>query len=63
MRSPKLSAAVLAGLLTVSLAACGSNDDTTGTQVAASTPSAASTAPVEASVVVRTPSPTAPLSS
>ena len=46
MRSTKLSAAVLAGLLSVSLAACGSNDDSTGTEVAATTPSAASTAPV-----------------
>lgn len=46
MRSTKISAAVLAGLLSVTLAACGSNDDSTGTTAAAATPSAASTAPV-----------------
>ncbi len=52
MASTKLSAAVLAGLLTVSLAACGSNDEatgTTGTSSTASTPAstpATSTSPV-----------------
>lgn len=44
MASTKLSAAVLAGLLTVSLAACGSNNASTGaSSAAASTPSAAAT--------------------
>ena len=44
MASTKLSAAVLAGLLTVSLAACGSNNASTGASpAAASTPSAAAT--------------------
>ncbi len=44
MASTKLSAAVLAGLLTVSLAACGSNDTATGTTPATSS-SAAAAAP------------------
>jgi hypothetical protein len=39
--SPKLSAAVLAGLLTVSLAACGSNDTSTGSSASSAAPSAA----------------------
>ena len=44
MASTKLSAAVLAGLLTVSLAACGSNNASTGASpTTASTPSAAAT--------------------
>lgn len=50
MRSTKLSAVVLAGLLSVSLAACGSNDVGTGASAAAPTsaaaPSTADTAPV-----------------
>ena len=41
MASTKLSAAVLAGLLTVSLAACGSNDTATGTTPATSSSAAA----------------------
>ena len=44
MASTKLSAAVLAGLLTVSLAACGSNDETTGASPA-STASSTAAAP------------------
>lgn len=47
MASTKLSAAVLAGLLTVTLAACGSNDASTGTTPAPST-SSSSSAPAAA---------------
>ena len=43
MTSPKLSAAVLAGLLTVSLAACGSNDASTGSSAASTTAPAPAT--------------------
>ncbi len=42
MASPKLSSALLAGLLTVSLAACGSNDASTG--ASPSTPASSSAA-------------------
>ncbi len=42
MASTKLSAAVLAGLLTVSLAACGSNDSSTGASASSSAPKASS---------------------
>lgn len=55
MASTKLSAALLAGLLTVSLAACGSNDEETGVTPAAnstaSTP-AAEPAPAASPVVL-----------
>lgn len=45
MASTKLSAAVLAGLLTVSLAACGSNDETTGASATNTSTAAAQAAP------------------
>ncbi len=50
MASTKLSAAVLAGLLTVSLAACGSNDTATGSTPSSSSSSSAaeSSAPAPA---------------
>jgi len=50
MASTKLNAAVLAGLLTVSLAACGSNDSSTGASGASSssTSSSAAAAPTTA---------------
>ena len=49
MASTKLNAAVLAGLLTVSLAACGSNDTSTGAEAAPSTTAAAPTTTAAAS--------------
>lgn len=52
MASTKLNAAVLAGLLTVSLAACGSNDVETGAVAAPSTTAAAPTTSAPASPVV-----------
>ncbi|HEU0101872.1 MAG TPA: hypothetical protein VFR07_06075 [Mycobacteriales bacterium] len=48
MASTKLSAAVLAGLLTVTLAACGSNDTETGTTTATSSSSAPAATPAAA---------------
>ena len=58
MASTKLSAAVLAGLLTVSLAACGSNDTATGTTPATSSSAAAApttTAPASPKVLAELP--------
>ena len=52
MASTKLTAAVLAGLLTVSLAACGSNDVETGAAPAPSTTAAAPTSSAPAGPVV-----------
>ncbi len=47
MVSPKLSAAVLAGLLTASLAACGSNDPSVGAVAAAPSVPAPAAAPTQ----------------
>ena len=58
MASTKLNAAVLAGLLTVSLAACGSNDTATGTTPATSSAAAAApttTAPASPKVLAELP--------
>ena len=55
MASTKLSAAILTGLLAVSLAACGSNDSSTGATPANSTTPAAAAAPASPQVLASLP--------
>ena len=52
MASTKLTAAVLGGLLAVSLAACGSNDTSTGTTPSSSSASSAAPAPASSPEVL-----------